>query len=307
MTLQQLRYLCAIVDESFSITRAAAKLHTSQPGISKQLKLLEIELGTKLIQRKKNRTVDLSAHGYAILPLARRTLKVADTIKQIIRDVDEPTKGKIVIATTHVHARYSLLSTMISFRALYPRVQVHFRLGSSQEIAYWVSTGEADLAIGAATTRGLPGLATLPCLRLRQCIITPAQHPLLKLKCPSLEAITRHPIISTGMESRITILITERCASFGLKPNIAMHALDLETVKKYVELGFGIAIVPTVAIDLKRERGIRVIDASHIFEPAIASIITHDEMPSRQYISDFVDLVAPRYRGKRIIQDLPKS
>ena len=125
MKLQQLRYLCTIADESFSITRAAAKLHTSQPGISKQLRLLEEELNTGLLSRRSNRTTGLTAGGNAILPTARRILREAETLKQILADAGDPARGQIVIATTHVHTRYTLLPILKRFRNRYPRISVH--------------------------------------------------------------------------------------------------------------------------------------------------------------------------------------
>lgn len=305
MKLQQLRYLCTIVDESLSITRAATKLHTSQPGVSKQLRLLEEELAAKLFVRRSNRTLALSATGHAILPLARRIVKDSETLKRVVRDAGDPEKGELVIATTHVHARYSLTPVLARFRSLYPGVRVRLLLGRPQQIAYWVSTGDADVAIGTAAIGSLPSLVTVPCFRLAHCIIAPPNHPLLRRRYPSLSEIAKYPLISTAVDSNLTTLITDRCAALGLRPNIVIYAAGIEIVKKYVEIGLGIAVMPTIAVELKAERKLRVIDATHVFEPAIVSVITQDDLASRQYISDFVEMVAPKQRGKRAIRELP--
>ena len=287
------------------MTNAAEKLHTSQPGVSKQIKLLESELEANLLVRRRNRTNELSPIGQAVLPLARRILKDTETLKQIVNDHADPSKGEIVIATTHVHASYTLVPVLQRFRQMHPRVRVHLILGRPEEMPYWVSNGDVDVAIGTAVSGSIPSLMTVPCFRLAHSVVAPVRHPLLKSGRPSLEEIASYPLISTGVKSRLTILLIERCASYGLQPNIVMHALDIETVKKYVRAGLGIAVIPTIAVDPAMERGIRALDASHVFEPAIAAIITQDDLTTRDYVRNFVDLVAPRRKGNSRIQQMP--
>lgn len=304
MKLQQLRYLCAIVDESLSITRAASKLHTSQPGVSKQLKLLEEELMTPLLVRQRNRVINLTHEAHAIIPTARRILKEVETLKQILADAGNPNKGKIVIATTHVHARYTLPPIFQQFRKKYPAVVIHLLQGSPHSIAHWVSTGEADLGLGATPPDLPPGLVSIPCFRLSHCVITAPKHPLVKLRRPSLDVIARYPLITNGPGSRLGNLVNERFASFGLKPNIVIQTIDIEIIKKYVQQDFGIAVIPTIAVDPRMESGLKQIDVSHIFEPTIASMIVQDDAPVRQYVSDLIDMLSPRHGSKRRIRDV---
>lgn len=306
MKLQQLRYLCTIVDESLSITRAASKLHTSQPGVSKQLKLLEEELMTPLLVRQRNRVINLTHEAHAIIPTARRILKEVETLKQILADAGNPHKGKIVIATTHVHARYTLPPIFREFRKKYPAVVIHLLQGSPHHIAHWVANGEADLGLGATPPDLPPGLVSIPCFRLPHCVITTPGHPLARMRRPALEVIARYPLITNGPGSRLGNLVTERFASFGLKPNIVIQTIDIEIIKKYVQQDFGVAIIPTVAVDPKMESGLRQIDASHIFEPAIASMIMQDDIPVRRYVSDFIDMLSPRRGSRRSIRDVSR-
>lgn len=304
MKLQQLRYLCTIVDESFSITKAAARLHTSQPGVSKQLRLLEDELRAALLTRRRNRVTGLTSEGSAILPTARQILKGAETLKQILAEAGDPRKGRIVIATTHVHARYTLVPIFQKFRDKYPQVTIHLLQGRPQEIAYWVSTGEADIGLGTIPIALFPSLVGIPCFRLPHSVITPPKHPLLRQRRPTLEAIAGYPFITTSTGSRLGNLVSERFASRGLQPNIVIRALDIEIIKTYVELGFGIAVIPTIAVDSSRDTSIRVIDASHIFEPTITSVILQGDMQLRGYVQDFIDMLAPRQGSRRRIRDL---
>jgi LysR family cys regulon transcriptional activator len=307
MKLQQLRYLCTIVDESLSITRAASNLHTSQPGVSKQLKLLEEELMTPLLVRQRNRVINLTHEAHAIIPTARRILKEVETLKQILADAGNPNKGKIVIATTHVHARYTLPPIFRKFRKEYPAVVIHLLQGSPHNIAHWVANGEADLGLGATPPDLPPGLVSIPCFRLPHCVITAPGHPLARMRRPALEVIARYPLITNGPGSRLGNLVTERFASFGLKPNIVIQTIDIEIIKKYVQQDFGVAIIPTVAVDPKMESGLRQIDASHIFEPAIASMIVQDDIPVRRYVSDFIDMLSPRRGSRRSIRDVSRA
>lgn len=307
MKLQQLRYLCTIVDESFSITKAASKLHTSQPGISKQLKLLEEELNTRLLSRRRNRATGLTAGGDAILPTARRILKEAETLKQILADEGDPDKGQIVIATTHVHARYTLLPILKRFRSRYPLISIHLAQCSPAQIAYRVSTAEADIGLGTTTLDRSPGLISIPCFRMPHCVIVPRGHALLRQRRPALEAIARYPFITTGSGTRLGNLVAERFASHGLHPDIVMRAPDIEVIKTYVEAGFGIAVIPTIAVYSRSETGVKAIDASHIFEPTIASAILQDDTATRPYIKDFIDLLVPRRSSRRTIRQVTNA
>lgn len=307
MKFQQLRYLCAIVDESLSITRAAQKLHTSQPGVSKQLKLLEEELNATLLVRQRNRVVSLTYEARAIIPTARRILKEVETLKQILEDAGNPDKGRIVVATTHVYARYILPPIFRQFHNRYPAVDIHLLQGSPYRIAHWVSTGEADVGLGASAPDLPPGLVSIPCFRLPHCVIAPPRHPLCKTQRPSLAAIANYPLITNAPGSRLGDLVRERFASFGLKPNIVIQTIDIEIIKKYVQDDFGIAIVPTVAVDPKTDVALRNIDVSHIFEPSIASLIIQDDTPARRYVADFVDLLSPRKGKGRRMRDVSSA
>lgn len=304
MKFQQLRYLCAIVDESLSITRAAAKLHTSQPGVSKQLKLLEEELKVPLLVRERNRIVNLTDEARAIIPTARRILKEAETLKQILEDAGNPDKGRIVIATTQAHARYTLPIIFKNFRKKFPDVVIHLLQGSPQNIAHWVSTGEADLGLGATATDLPSGLVSIPCFRLPHCVITSSKNPLKSNPRPSLATIAKYPLITNGPGTRLGGLVRERFATFGLKLNIVIQTIDIETIKKYVQDDFGIAIVPSIVVDSKSDTKLKKIDISHIFEPSIASMIIQSETPVRRYVADFVDMLSPRHGKSRRIREI---
>ena len=307
MKLQQLRYLCTIVDESFSITRAASKLHTSQPGISKQLRLLEEELNTRLLLRRRNRATGLTAGGDAILPTARRILKEAETLKQILADEGDPDKGQSSSPPRTCMPVTRCCRSSRNSAARYPRISIHLVQCSPSEIAYRVSTAEADIGLGTATLERSPGLISIPCFRMPHCIIVPRGHPLLRQRRPTLEEIAQYPFITTGSGTRLGNLVAERFASHGLHPDIVMRAPDIEVIKTYVEAGFGIAVIPTIAVHPRSETGVKAIDASHIFEPTIASAILQDDTATRPHLRDFIDLLVPRRSSRRTIRQVASA
>src|SRR3974390_2481997 len=124
MTLQQLRYLCQVVENRFNITEAAGLLHTSQPGVSKQIRLLERELGVDILVRSGNRVIGMTEAGMQLVGAAQRVLAGSRQLEEIAREFKHQDEGQLTVATTHLHARYSLLPVIKSFANLYPQVEL---------------------------------------------------------------------------------------------------------------------------------------------------------------------------------------
>jgi len=291
MKLQQIRSLCTIIDEGFSITRAADRLHTSQPGISRQLHELEGELGSPLLTRRSNRTTGLTEIGAALLPTARRILRELETMRQIAQGETEHARGRLLVATSHVHGNYTLPPILKRFRARFPKVSFEITYGSPDAIAQSVANGEVDFGISVPTTGMPPGLSILPCFRLPHCVIVPSRHSLLRIKRPTLEALAVYPLITTGTGSRLGRMVLDRFASSGLAPDIAIKVTDLEMIKVYVSQGFGIAVVPTACVASTGPDRLRIIEAGHLFEPLIASLIVQDAIPDRPFVDACIEMI----------------
>ena len=291
MKLQQIRSLCTIIDEGFSITRAADRLHTSQPGISRQLHELEGELGSLLLTRRSNRTTGLTETGAALLPTARRILRELETMRQIARGESAHSRSRLLVATTHVHGNYTLPPILKRFRARFPQVSFEITYGSPDTIAQWVANGEVDFGISVPTAGMPPGLSIVPCFRLPHCVIVPPRHPLSRAKRPTLEALASYPLITTGTGSRLGRMVLDRFAASGLAPEVAMKVTDLEMIKVYVSQGFGIAVVPTACVASIGADRLRVVEAGHLFEPLIASLIVQDAIPDRPLVDACIDMI----------------
>lgn len=306
MNLQQLRYLHGIAGEGYNISRAAVALHTSQPGISKQIQMLEQELGVDILLRKGNRIVGVTEPGKMILEVARRMLHDADNLRKISADYTQKGSGRLVVATTHIHARYVLQRVIKDFMRTHPQVQLVLRQGSPSQIAELVASGEADLGISSEPPEPVHELVMLPCARLERSVITQLRHPLLREKRLTLKAIAAYPIITLDQSYVGGSAVLRAFENARIKPNIALSAIDADVIKSYAEVGLGIAILPTVAYEPGRDRKLRAMDASGLFEPTITRIEIRRGSFLRDYMYDFIGRVAPRW-DRQIIEKMMRA
>lgn len=296
MKLHQLRYLCEVVDSNLSVSRAAERLHTSPSGISKQLRILEEELGAVLLARKNTRITGVTKIGQAALPTIRRILKDVEVVRRVSSELSGKAKGKLTIATTHTHARYALIPTIRRFVREFPEVGLHMRQGTPAQISRWVASGAVDIGIGTAPLDVEPGLVQIPCYQLKHSVVVPRNHPLLRLRRLSAEAVAEYPLITHDPASRLGRLVEDAFAAKGLSCNVVIRATDTSVMKKYVELGFGIAVLPTVAIDAREDEGLRAIPASRLFKPSTACVIMVKGQSLPDYGRRFVALVTRSHR-----------
>ena len=293
MKLQQLRYLCEVASQGLNLSKAAKTLHTSQPGISKQISLLEDELGVDIFVRNGKRVVKITPPGEAIIEIAERMLRDAKNLKQVGQEFTNEASGSLTIATTHTQARYALPPAIKRFTLRYPKVKLVLRQGSPTQIAKLVTSGEADIAIATEAIELFDELVMLPCYQWNRCIITPPRHPLLKLEKLTLEDIVKYPIITYDFAFTGRTKINQAFAAKGLTPNVVLTAIDADVIKTYVELGLGIGILAQMAFEPSRDKHLRSIDASHLFEPSTTRIGITRNSYLRGYVYDFIGMFAP--------------
>ena len=293
MKLQQLRYLCETANQNMNLSRAAKKLHTSQPAISKQIQMLEDELGVDIFLRNGKRIVQITPPGQLIIKTATRMLRDADNLRKIAQEFTNEAGGTLTIATTHTQARYALPPVIKRFTERYPKVKLILRQGSPMQISALVTSGEADIAIATEAFEQFPELILLPCYQWNRCVVVPSKHPLLKLKELTLEAINQYPIITYDFAFTGRSKINQAFASRGLEPNVILTAIDSDVIKTYVELGLGVGILANMAFDPKRDKNLRSIDASHLFEPSTTRIGISRNSYIRGYVFDFIEMFAP--------------
>lgn len=296
MTLQQLAYVREVVRQRFSVSRAAIALRLTQPGLSRQILSFERELGVDVFVRHHNRLVRLSPAGTAIYDLACEILLRAEAIRRAGRDAREPESGTLVIATTHTQARYALPRIIQRFAQRFPSVSLRLRQGTPSDAARMVSDGTADMSIATAPIDPIPGLMFLACHELPRVVLMPARHSLARTGKLTLKKLAEHPLITYDYEFISTSNVLSAFSQHGLSPSVVLNAIDADVIKTYVELGMGIAIVPSIAFDAKRDKQLRALPAGHLFPPNVIQIgiRTGDYLAGFAY--EFIEMFAPHLK-----------
>jgi LysR family cys regulon transcriptional activator len=294
MKLQQLRYLREVAKRRLNVSEAAEALHTSQPGISKQIRQLEDELGVGILVRSGKRVVDVTEPGRAILGIAERILQDADNLRQVAREFRDQAAGTLTIATTHTQARYSLPKVVNAFKQRYPKVRLTLKQGNPPQLAEMVLAGEADIAIATEALDQYPKLLALAGYQWRHCVVAPPKHPLLKEQRITLEMLAQHPIITYDPAFAGRSHIDDAFRAQGLAPDIVLSAVDSDVIKTYVELGLGIGIIAAVAFDEKRDQLLRAADIGHLFGTMTTRIAVRRAATLRGFAYDFMELFSPR-------------
>lgn len=298
MNLQQLRYLNEIVRRDLNISDAAAALYTSQPGISKQVKLLEEELGIEIFARNGKRIVALTEPGKNILEIARRILHETDNLKQVGQEFQAQDSGHLILAATHTQARYALPQVVKEFIKRYPKVTLGLHQGNPTQIAEQVINREADIAIATESIMLYDELVSMPCYDWHHCVVVPPKHPLLEFKKISLARLAEYPIVTYDFAFSGRSKIDEAFAAANIEPNIALTAMDSDVIKTYVELGLGVGILADLAFIPERDRHLRKIETTHLFKPNTTRLAIRKNEYLRGYTYDFIELFAPHLTRK---------
>jgi LysR family cys regulon transcriptional activator len=293
MNLQQLRYLHEIVKHELNISDAAKALYTSQPGLSKQMKSLEEELGIEIFVRNGKRLTAITEPGKAVLEIAQRMLHDVGNLKQVGQEFRSQDSGSLTIATTQTQARYALPPVVKQFIGRYPKVKLSLHQGSPTQIAQQVLNGEADIAIATESLIMYDELTTLPCYEWHHCIVVPIGHPLLAEKKLTLKKIAQYPIITYDFAFSGRGKINAAFSAHNITPNIVLTAIDADVIKTYVELGLGIGIVAQMAFIPERDKLLRMIDTGNLFQSSTTRIAIRRNEFLRGYTYHFIELFAP--------------
>ncbi|HEX2828227.1 MAG TPA: LysR substrate-binding domain-containing protein [Burkholderiales bacterium] len=304
MTLRQLRALQEVVKQGLRISAAAEALHTSQPGVSRQILELEQELGVSIFVRKRGRLVSVTEAGVALLGVAGRMLDDAASLRTIASEYSSKDTGQLSIATTHTHACYTLPRVIQQFSAAYPRVQLSLREGTPAQCCEIVATAGADLAIVTQTAEAFESLATLPAYRLPRCLVLPVRHPLLGDEKLTLEKIARYPLITYDSTFSSRRSVDRAFAARRLTPDIVLRAIDADVSKKYVALGLGVAILPAIAYDPKVDTALRALDVDHLFEQGLVNVCLRKGSYVREFIYAFITMFAPHLTRRVVSRSL---
>jgi LysR family transcriptional regulator, cys regulon transcriptional activator len=301
MKLQQLKYMLAIVDNGLNITAAAEKLYTSQPGVSKQLKLLEEELGLQLFVRKGKSLGSVTSAGQHVIDRARLIMQEVDNIRSLASDFYHEEEGTLSIATTHTQARYVLPDVVREFRGRYPDVNLNLHQGTSEQIADMVKTNEIDFAIATGSHDLFGDLLLVPSYHWDRKIVVPNGHPLTTLERKlTLQDLSEYPLVtyvfSFGGQSSLKRAFAEE----GLEPDVVFTARDADVIKTYVRMGLGVGIVASMAEDCDDQKDLTAISADGLFPRSTTWIGIRKDIVLRRYMLDFVKLFAPHITSEQL-------
>ncbi len=293
MKLQQLRYIWEVAHHDLNVSATAQSLYTSQPGISKQIRLLEDELGVEIFARSGKHLTRVTPAGEAILQTAGEILRKVESIKQVAQEFSNEKKGSLSLATTHTQARYALPDVIQSFIKDYPEVALHMHQGTPMQISELAADGTVDFAIATEALDLFSDLVMMPCYQWNRTILVPKTHPLAQLTTVTLEDVANYPIVTYVFGFTGRSKLDEAFLSSGLAPKVVFTAADADVIKTYVRLGLGIGIVANLAYDESQDTDLVSIDASHLFQPSVTKIGFRRGTFLRSYMYEFIEKFAP--------------
>ena len=293
MKLHQLRYIWEVAKQGLNVSQAAAHLYSSQPGISKQIRLLEEELGLQIFTRRGKHLVEITPAGLEILETSGEILQQIEKIQSLAQEHSDSHRGNLSLATTHTQYRYVLPPIIRCFIDKYPDVALHMHQGTPTQISAAAVSAEADFAIATEALELYTDLHMLPCYRWNRSILVPKGHPLIEESEISLYKIASYPIITYTFGFTGRSKLDEAFDAQGLKPRVVLTAADADVIKTYVRLGLGIGIVASMAFDAEIDKDLVVLDASGLFEPSTTKIGFRRNSYFRGYMYDFIEMFAP--------------
>ncbi|MDD7569768.1 MAG: HTH-type transcriptional regulator CysB [[Actinobacillus] rossii] len=299
MKIQQLRYVVEIANQNLNVTEAANALYTSQPGISKQVRLLEDELGLEIFERNGKHIKSITPAGKKIISIARELLVKTQAIRAIAEEYTQPNHGVLRIATTNTQARYMLPAVIEKFSKQYPDVSLHVHQGSPNQLYDALLSGEVDFAITTEAQYLFDDVILLPCYKWNRSIVVKPDHPLTKIKNVTIEELGKYPLITYTFGFTGVSDLDYAFNSAGILPNIVFTATDADVIKTYVRLGLGVGIIASMA-HTSADTDLVAIDASHLFKSSTTQIAFKHSTFLRNYMYDFINYFSPHLTRTKV-------
>lgn len=304
MKLHQLRYISEVVKQGLNISLAADSLHTSQPGVSKQIQLLEQELNLQIFERHGKRLTGVTEPGRNIVELAERVMRDMENIKRVGDEFSHEDIGMLTIATTHTQARYRLPAAVKAFMEKYPEVKLNIHQGNPTQVAEQVESGEADIGIATEAISHFEKILCLPAYQWNRCVVVPPGHPLISDVPLTLKKLTQYPLITYDFAFTGGSLVSSVFEKEGLTPNVVLTAIDADVIKTYVSLGLGVGLLAGMAYDAERDTNLVALDAKHLFPDSVTYVGIRRDAYLRKFAYEFIKLLAPHFDRKAVTDAL---
>jgi len=293
MKLQQLRCIYEVVQNQFNISRAAESIHTSQPGVSKQIQLLEEEIGVKLFQRNGKRLSGLSEPGIRVYESIVEIMREVKNIKNVSDEYEKKDSGSFTIATTHTQARYKLPVVVESFVKKYPKINLNIHQGDPAQVTAQILNGEADVGIATESISLNDKIFCIPCYSWNRCLVMPKDHPLLRVKDINLNHLATYPMITYDYAFTGSTIVSKVFKEANIQPNIMLTAIDADVIKTYVSLNLGVGLIAEMAFDENKDKNLVSRDVSHLFPTSTTYIGIRQDTFIRGFTFDFIKMFTP--------------
>ncbi len=300
MKLHQLKYVHEVARQGLSVSAAAEALHTSQPGVSKQIQLLEEELNLQIFQRNGKRLTGITEPGKHIIKLAATVMLEMQNIKRVGDEFSKVETGTLTIATTHTQARYKLPSVVKAFMDKYPHVKLNIHQGNPNQVTDWVAKGEADIGIATEAISKDERILCLPCYEWNRSVVVPNGHRLTNATPLTLAKIASYPLITYDFSFTGSTIVSKVFHDAGVMPNVVLTAIDADVIKTYVDLGLGVGLIANMAFDEVRDTNLTRLDCSHLFPASTTHLGVRKDTFMRGYIYGFIQLLAPKYDRRSV-------
>jgi LysR family transcriptional regulator, cys regulon transcriptional activator len=304
MKLHQLKYIHEVARQGLSISAAAEALHTSQPGVSKQIQMLEDELNLQIFQRNGKRLTGITEPGRHIVKLAATVMLEMQNIKRVGDEFSKVETGTLTIATTHTQARYKLPTAIKQFIEQYPHVKLNIHQGNPSQVTAQVASGEADIGIATEAISLDDRLLCLPCYEWNRCLVVPKGHRLIDADPLTLAKIASFPLITYDFAFTGSTIVSKVFHDAGVMPNVVLTAIDADVIKTYVGLGLGVGLIANMAYDEERDKDLVRLDCSHLFPASTTYVGVRKDAFLRNYIYGFIELLAPKFDRKAVDESL---
>lgn len=300
MKLHQLKYVHEVARQGLSISAAAEALHTSQPGVSKQIQMLEDELNLQIFQRNGKRLTGITEPGRHIVKLAATVMLEMQNIKRVGDEFSKVETGTLTIATTHTQARYKLPVAIKQFIEKYPHVKLNIHQGNPSQVTAQVASGEADIGIATESISLDERLLCLPCYEWNRCLVVPKGHRLIDADPLTLSKIASYPLITYDFAFTGSTIVSKVFHDAGVMPNVVLTAIDADVIKTYVGLGLGVGLIANMAFDEERDKDLVRLDCSHLFPASTTYLGVRKDTFMRGYLYGFIELLAPKFDRKSV-------
>ena len=304
MKLQQLRCIFEVVQNDFNISKAANSLHTSQPGVSKQIQLLEDEVGVQIFQRNGKRLTGLTEPGQQVFDSIAEIIREEKNIKRVSEEYEKKDTGNFTIATTHTQARYKLPNVVEEFVKKYPKINLNIHQGNPSQVTEQIVNGDADVGIATESIGLHDKIFCIPCYSWNRIIVMPKSHPLNEEKIITLEHLATYPLITYDYAFTGSTIVSKVFKESNLKPNIMLTAIDADVIKTYVNLNLGIGLIAEMAFDSSKDIDLISRDVSHLFPLSTTFLGIRKDTFIRASTFDFIKMFTPQMSEHELRQYL---